>query len=114
MGDEGEGRTKWVELREINEKKGTDEGEDVRTFKMQKTEGRWKEVWKRQRAGGDEGTGGGISHSETETWPPLAKMKGYFNWVSDACLILFSILIPYNVHNQNKHTHGCKAVNRKQ
>lgn len=43
-----------------------------------------------------------------------AKMKGYFNWVSNACLILFSILIPYNVHNQNKYTRGGEAVNRKQ
>lgn len=54
--------------------------------------------------------GGGILHSETETRPPLAKMKGYFNWVSDACLILFSILIPYNVHNQNKYTRGAKLL----
>lgn len=54
------------------------------------------------RAGGDEQTGGGISHSDRKTRRPLAHMKGYFNWVSDACLILFSILILYNVHNKNK------------
>lgn len=33
--------------------------------------------------GGQEGTsepgGGGVSHSETETWPPLRKMKAFFN-----------------------------------
>ncbi len=69
---------------------------------------------RKQRAGGDEWTGGGISHSERDRRPLLAEMKGYFNWVSDSCLILFSILIPYNVHNQNKCTHGGEAVNRKQ
>lgn len=66
------------------------------------------------RAGGGEWTGGGISHGERDIRPLLTKMKGYFNWVSDSWLILFSILIPYNVHNQNKYTHGEEAVNRKQ
>lgn len=51
------------------------------------------------------------SHTvKRETQPPLAEMKGYFNWVSDACLILFSILIPYNVHNQNKYTLGGRGA----
>lgn len=36
----------------------------------------------------------GIPHSERDTWPSLEKMKGYFNWVSDACLILFSYKSP--------------------
>lgn len=42
-------------------------------------------------------TGGGGRDTREE-------MKGYFNWVSDACLILFSTLIPHNVHKQNKYT----------
>lgn len=64
--------------------------------------GRQEEAQRNRRAGGDEWTEGGIPHSERDTQPPPEKMKAYFNWVSDACLILFSILIPHNVHNQNK------------
>lgn len=42
-------------------------------------------------------------------------IKGYFNWVSDACLILFSILILYNVHNKNtnKLAERGRSINRR-
>lgn len=39
-----------------------------------------------------------------------SKDEGLLNWVSDACLILFSVLIPYNVHNHNKYFHGEKLL----
>lgn len=55
-----------------------------------KCKDRQKEVQKKQRAGGDESEEGGIPHSERDARHLLEKMKGYFNWVSDACLILFS------------------------
>ena len=79
-----------------------------------------------QRVGDEatEGGGGGGGREEgSDTGgerykaPSLAEMKGYFNWVSDACLILFSTLIPHNVHKQNKYTQrgvGGGAVNRTQ
>ena len=67
------------------------------------TEGRGGARGRREEEGSD--TGG-----ERDKAPSLAEMKGYFNWVSDACLILFSTLIPHNVHKQNNYTQrggGC-------
>lgn len=50
------------------------------------------------------------SHTVKQRHSSASKDEGVLNWVSDSCLILSSILIPYNVHNHNKYIHREKLL----